>query len=68
MPRLIRVFAGRTCHLAVFVMRRLICGTVLFESFRSDCVLKYELNESALSLSFAYIMSFAFKGETEAFS
>ena len=32
MPRLIWVFAGRTCHLVGFVMRRLICLFYVFNS------------------------------------
>ena len=40
----------------------MICGNSLSASFRSDCVLKYELSKLAFSLSSVYIISFSFSG------
>ena len=40
----------------------MICGNSLPASFRSDCVLKYELSKLAFSLSSVYIISFSFRG------
>ena len=37
----------------------MICGNSLPASFRSDCVLKYELSKLAFSLSSVYIISFS---------
>ena len=40
----------------------MVCGNSLPASFRSDCVLKYELSKLAFSLSSVYIISFPFRG------
>ena len=40
----------------------MICGNSLPASFRSDCVLKYELRKLAFSLSSVYIISLSFRG------
>ena len=46
----------------------MICGNSLPASFRSDCVLKYELSKFAFSLSSVYIVSFSFRGGGDALS
>ena len=46
----------------LFVFDCMICGNSLPASFRSDCVLKYELSNLAFSLSSVYIISFSFRG------
>ena len=46
----------------------MICGNSLPASFRSDCVLKYELIKLAFSLSSVYIISFSFSCGSDALS
>ena len=46
----------------------MVCGNSLPAFFRSDCVLKYELNKLAFSLSSVYIISFSFRVGSDALS
>ena len=46
----------------------MICVNSLPASFRSDCVLKYELSKLAFSLSSVYIITFSFRVGSDALS